>query len=175
MKNEEQVGYQIKELCRLLDKNIWQKSILNAGGDTVTAMHGWMIGYLYHRRDQEVFQKDMEADFHMAKSSVTAALQNLEKSGYITRVSVERDARLKKIQLTEDGMRFHDAIQKSIDHMEEKLVSGLSKEQKQELFSLLAQVKEQLEDEIASDGEKLGKGRENNACVKNFTCTSKRV
>ena len=48
MRNEEQIGYQIKELSRLLDKNIWQKSILNAGADTVTATHGWMIGYLYH-------------------------------------------------------------------------------------------------------------------------------
>ena len=160
VRNEEQIGYQIKELSRLLDKNIWQKSILNAGGDTVTAMHGWMIGYLYHHRDQEVFQKDMEADFHMAKSSVTAALQNLEKNGYIVRVSVERDARLKKIELTEAGIGFHDDIQKSIDHMEEKLVAGLSKEQKQDLFAMLLQVKKQLEDEIASDAEKIGKERE---------------
>ena len=160
MRNEEQIGYQIKELSRLLDKNIWQKSILNAGGDTVTAMHGWMIGYLYHHRDREIFQKDMEADFHMAKSSITAALQNLEKNGYIVRVSVERDARLKKIELTEAGIGFHDDIQKSIDHMEEKLVAGLSKEQKQDLFAMLLQVKKQLEDEIAFDGEKIGKEKD---------------
>ena len=175
MRNEEQVGYQIKELGRLLDRNIYQKSILNAGGDAITAMHGWMIGYLYHHRDEEVFQKDMEADFHMAKSSVTAALQNLEKNGYITRVSVERDARLKKITLTEDGMRFHDDIQKSIDHMEKKLVSGLTKEQRQELFSMLSQVKEQLEDEISSDAEKLEKEGKNNALFKNITFRGKRV
>ena len=160
MRNEEQIGYQIKELSRLLDKNIWQKSILNAGGDTVTATHGWMIGYLYHHRDREIFQKDMEADFHMAKSSVTAALQNLEKNGYIVRVSVERDARLKKIELTEAGIGFHDDIQKSIDHMEERMVAGLSKEQKQDLFAMLLQVKKQLEDEIASDRQKIGKERE---------------
>lgn len=89
MRNEEQIGYQIKELSRLLDKNIWQKSILNAGVDTVTATHGWMIGYLYHHRDREIFQKDMEADFHMAKSSVTAALQSLDRSSaYVCAKSV---------------------------------------------------------------------------------------
>ena len=142
MRNEEQVGYQIKELGRLLDRNIYQKSILNAGGDAITAMHGWMIGYLYHHRDEEVFQKD---------------------------------ARLKKITLTEDGMRFHDDIQKSIDHMEKKLVSGLTKEQRQELFSMLSQVKEQLEDEISSDAEKLEKEGKNNARFKNITCRGKRV
>ena len=83
MRNEEQIGYQIKELCRLLDKAIYYKGLLNTNGDAVTARDGWMLGYLYHRRDKEVFQKDMEADFHMAKSSVTAALQGLEKNGYI--------------------------------------------------------------------------------------------
>jgi len=152
VRNEEQIGYQIKELSRLLDKNIWQKSILNAGVDTVTATHGWMIGYLYHHRDRE--------NFHMAKSSVTAALQSLEKNGYIKRVSVERDARLKKIELTEAGIKFHDNIEISIDSMEERLVVGLSKQQKKDLFAMLSQIKKQLEVEIASDGEKIGKERE---------------
>ena len=119
-----------------------------------------MIGYLYHHRDREIFQKDMEADFHMAKSSVTAALQSLEKNGYIKRVSVERDARLKKIELTEAGIKFHDNIEISIDSMEERLVVGLSKQQKKDLFAMLSQIKRQLEVEIASDGEKIGKERE---------------
>ena len=87
-------------------------------------------------------------------------MQNLEKNGYIVRVSVERDARLKKIELTEAGIGFHDDIQKSIDYMEEKLVAGLSKEQKQDLFAMLLQVKKQLEDEIAFDGEKIGKEKD---------------
>ena len=160
MKNEEQIGYQIKELGRLLDKNIVQKSLLSAGNDSVTAMHGWMIGYLYHRRDREVFQKDMEADFHMAKSSVTAALQNLEKHGYIRRISVERDARLKKIELTESGLKFHDNVERSIDDMEERLASGLTEKQKQDFFTIIAQIRGQLEREIAMDGEKLGKDRD---------------
>lgn len=96
----------------------------------------------------------------MAKSSVTAALQSLEKNGYIKRVSVERDARLKKIELTEAGIKFHDNIEISIDSMEERLVVGLSKQQKKDLFAMLSQIKRQLEVEIASDGEKIGKERE---------------
>ena len=160
MKNEEQIGYQIKELGRLLDKNIVQKSLLSAGDDSVTAMHSWMIGYLYHRREREVFQKDIEADFHMAKSSVTAALQNLEKYGYIRRISVERDARLKKIELTESGLKFHKDVEQSIDDMEERLASGLTENQKQDFFTIIAQIRGQLEREIARDRKKLGKDRE---------------
>lgn len=92
-----------------------------------------MLGYLYHRRDKEVFQKDMEADFHMAKSSVTAALQGLEKNGYIRREPVERDARLKKIVVTERGIQLHDSIKQSIEDMERKLAADLTPEQRQQL------------------------------------------
>ena len=93
-------------------------------------------------------------------SSVHAHLEALEKNGYIKRVSVERDARLKKIELTEAGIKFHDNIEISIDSMEERLVVGLSKQQKKDLFAMLSQIKKQLEVEIASDGEKIGKERE---------------
>ncbi len=155
MKNEEQIGYQIKELGRLLDKNILQKASLNIDDDSVTAMHGWMLGYLYHRKDDEVFQKDMEADFHMAKSSVTAALQSLEKAGYVRRTSVERDARLKKIELTEKGLGFHCRIERAINEMEESLMVDFSQEQKKELFTLFGQLRNRLETVIAEDGERL--------------------
>lgn len=157
MRNEEQIGYQIKELCRLLDKAIYYKGLLNTNGDAVTARDGWMLGYLYHRRDKEVFQKDMEADFHMAKSSVTAALQGLEKNGYIRREPVERDARLKKIVVTERGIRLHDSIKQSIEDMERKLAADLTPEQRQQLFAMWEQIKHRLEQEITSDKAKLGK------------------
>ena len=157
MRNEEQIGYQIKELCRLLDKAIYYKGLLNTNGDAGTARDGWMLGYLYHRRDKEVFQKDMEADFHMAKSSVTAALQGLEKNGYIRREPVERDARLKKIVVTERGIQLHDSIKQSIEDMERKLAADLTPEQRQQLFAMWEQIKHRLEQEITSDKAKLGK------------------
>ena len=116
-----------------------------------------MLGYLYHRRDKEVFQKDMEADFHMAKSSVTAALQGLEKNGYIRREPVERDARLKKIVVTERGIQLHDSIKQSTEDMERKLAADLTPEQRQQLFAMWEQIKHRLEQEITSDKAKLGK------------------
>lgn len=160
MKNEEQIGYIIKELSRLIDRSIYQKSMLNTNGDSATAMHGWMIGYLYHRKGEEVFQKDMEADFHMAKSSVTAALQGLERGGYIKRVPVERDGRLKKIVLTEEGERFHQSVEIGVLEMEKHMADGLAPEQMTEIFAMLQQIKNNLEEQIRLDKDRLNKRKE---------------
>ena len=160
MKNEEQIGFIIKELSRLIDRSIYQKSMRSTTGDSATAMHGWMIGYLYHRKGEEVFQKDMEADFHMAKSSVTAALQGLEKGGYIKRVPVERDGRLKKIVLTQEGERFHQNVEVAILDMEQHLTDGLDSEQITMFFATLEQIKSNLEEQIRLDKDKLNERKE---------------
>lgn len=160
MKNEEQIGYIIKELSRLIDRSIYQKSMRGTNGDSATAMHGWMIGYLYHRKGEEVFQKDMEADFHMAKSSVTAALQGLEKGGYIKRVPVERDGRLKKIVLTREGERFHQNVEVAILDMEQHLTDGLDSEQITMFFATLDQIKSNLEEQIRLDKDRLNERKE---------------
>lgn len=160
MKNEEQIGYKIKELSRLIDKSIYLKSMLNTRGDSTTAMHGWIIGYLYHRRNQDVFQRDMEADFHMAKSSITAALQGLEKGGYIKRVPVEHDGRLKKIVLTREGELFHSSVEKGIREMEHHLTDRLDSEQLSQTFFLLDRIKDNLEEQIRLDKDRLNGRKE---------------
>lgn len=157
MKNEEQIGFRIKEIGRLIDKSIYQKGVLHAGADSVTSMNSWMIGYLYHRRNQEVFQKDMERDFHLAKSSVTSILQHLESCGYIKRVSVERDARLKKIELTQEGERFHHSVEDGIREMETKISKGLSAQEKTLLMDVLHKISVNLENEIMYDKEQIKK------------------
>ncbi len=160
MKNEEQIGYKIKELSRLIDKSIYLKSMLNTNGDSATAMHGWIIGYLYHRRNKDVFQRDMEADFHMAKSSITAALQGLERGGYIKRIPAEHDGRLKKIVLTQEGMCFHNSVEKGVREMEHHLTDRLDSEQVSQTFFLLDQIKENLEEQIRLDKNRLDERKE---------------
>ena len=51
----------------------------------------------------EVYQKDVEEFFYLRRSTVTQTLQAMEKNGLIRRSSVARDARLKKLELTEAG------------------------------------------------------------------------
>ena len=66
------------------------------GVDELTAMHGWILGYLCRNEHKDIFQKDIEAEFKICRSTVTNILKLMEKKGYIKRESVPYDARLKK-------------------------------------------------------------------------------
>ena len=63
------------------------------GVEQTTPMHGWIIEYLYRHRDEPVFQRDIEREFSITRSTVTNILQLMERKGYIQRQSVPQDDR----------------------------------------------------------------------------------
>ena len=71
--------------------------------DNVTPMHDWIMSYLYWHKNEPVYQRDIEREFSITRSTVTNILQLMERKGYIERQSVPQDARLKRLILTEEG------------------------------------------------------------------------
>ena len=61
--------------------------------DNVTPMHDWIMSYLYWHKNDPVYQRDIEREFSITRSTVTNILQLMERKGYIERQSVPQDAR----------------------------------------------------------------------------------
>lgn len=135
--NEERhIGKMLRILSNLVRRKIENK--LSQSGIEVTSSQGRIISFLYRETQaRNVYQRDIEEEFDIRRSSVTNTLQLLEKNGYILRVSVDEDARLKKILLTEKGIGVHEVIRKSILEVEGVLNSVYSTEELEELFYLL--------------------------------------
>lgn len=101
-------------------------------------MHGWIMGYLHHNQEKAVYQKTIESNFNIRRSTVTAILQLMEKKGYIKRSAVEGDARLKQLSLTEQGTAIAVKTKAMIGNMESKILEGVDPEQL-EIFYEVAQ------------------------------------
>ena len=112
--------------------------------EAVTPMHGWIMEYLYRHSETPVFQRDIEREFSITRSTVTNILQLMERKGYIERQSVPRDARLKRLVLTEEGALLHEKTMHSL-HQTDEFVSGLlTPEENAELLRLLNKLREGL-------------------------------
>ena len=81
---------QIRRVDNLIFRKINQFAREN-DVEQATPMHGWIIGYLYRHRDTPVFQRDIEREFSITRSTVTNILQLMERKGYIERRSVPQD------------------------------------------------------------------------------------
>ena len=96
MEHRDEIGFQVRTLSNLI-KRLVDQTAFQGRERPATGMHGWVIGYLYENRNRDVFQRDLQEQFSIRRSTVTGILQLMEKNGLITRQSVDEDARLKKI------------------------------------------------------------------------------
>ena len=114
---------QLRRVNNLIFRKIGQIARTN-GVEAVTPMHGWIMEYLYRNSDTPVFQRDIEREFSITRSTVTNILQLMERKGYIARQSVAQDARLKQLVLTEKGRQFHENTMLAL-HQTDEYVAGL--------------------------------------------------
>ena len=152
-RREEKIGFEIRRLDHMLGRNM-QAHVRAAGIDEVTLMHGWIIRYLYTNQDKDVFQKDIEQYFSIGRSTVTNIIQLMERKGYIARESVEHDARLKKVVLTEKGIRNQEMLEDLVESLDTRLVDGITDEELYVFYSVIEKLKRNLTKQIYSDGRK---------------------
>lgn len=139
-----QVGCEIHRLEHLMSKNR-EIRVKEAGIDEVTMMHGWILRFLYDNRSEDVYQKDIEKFFHIGRSTVTNTIQIMEKRGMVRRESVEWDARLKKVLLTEKGIETHKAMEALIEEMDQGILDGIDEEDTDTFLKVLYQIRENVE------------------------------
>ncbi len=104
----------------------------------ISTMQAKILGFIYNNSAaRDIFQKSIEEEFDIRRSSVTSVLTLMEKNELIKRVSVSEDARLKKIILTEKGMEINKLVYSEIKEIEKIIYNSLSKEQLDSFISNL--------------------------------------
>lgn len=138
------IGFQINGLSHLI-RWITHQYAGEDGPRSGSGMYGWLIGFIYENRDKDIFQRDLQQQFSVRRSTMTGILQAMEKDGMIIRRPVERDARLKKIELTEKAVERQEKFQKNIAEIEARLSSGLTSEEKQTFIALCEKIRRAIE------------------------------
>ena len=114
----------------------------SAGVDLSGGVMGILI-YLAHHSDA-VYQRDLEAKFSLARSTVSGILRQMEKDGLINRESVPDDARLKRVVLTEKAQLLHGRMWEAMNALEAVLGEGFSQEERLQFMGYLDRVTENL-------------------------------
>lgn len=88
--------------------------------------NGYIISYLCENKDKNIFQRDIEREFDLSRSTVSTILKQLESEGLIERKSVIIDARLKKVVPTPAAEMINEACSKEITHFFYDLASNIT-------------------------------------------------
>ena len=146
-----QLGFELKAANNMIRRKM-EAIFAQQEGYELNGMQGPLLGYLYHKsRNGDVYQKDVEREFRIRRSTATVMLQSLEQKGYLVRVASTEDARLKRILLTEKAIRHHDLIEEQIRIFNRELEAGLTEEEKETFLRIL----DKMMHNLGMDGERV--------------------
>lgn len=119
------VGKQINGLSNLIKRHIDRQAAMH----NLTGVQGRILHMILAETcNGEVFQRDIEEEFNLRRSTATGILQLMEKNGMITRQSVPYDARLKSIVPTTKAAALHEAVSRDIQEIEKCLAQNIAPE-----------------------------------------------
>lgn len=155
MDKDDLIGHEIKMLSNLIkrhiDSNIARHNGIDSEGNSdrsnheLTGMQSLIIKYLYYNDSKDVFQRDIEKKFSIRRSTSTRILQLMEKKGLIKRTSVDYDARLKKLKLTQKSIEMKRMIEQDIDELEMKMRQGISEEEMNVFMKTIRKIRKNVE------------------------------
>lgn len=104
-----------------------------------------IMGFIMDKGDKPVYQKDIEAEFNIRRSTATRLLQAMEHKNLIMREPEENDGRLKRIRLTKKAMERSREVMDRISCIERQLVEGITAEEMKVLHSVCQSIRQNAE------------------------------
>lgn len=131
--------FRIKSLNNQI-KRLFDKSAIYQNDANLTGMQYAMIGFIYRHEKCDVFQRDVEREFNIRRSTASSMLKYLEQEDYIERVSFPGDARLKKLITTEKGRKLRAKSEENITKIEQQLTYNISEEDLNHFYKVMKQI-----------------------------------
>jgi len=134
------VGHELRilnhQIHRFLENKAHKKTV-----DNITGTNGWIIGFIAEQGSADVYQKDLEQEFNITRSTASRVVDLMVKKGLIEKQRVAHDARLKKLVLTAKALDVSTLMKEDKEKLEEILVSGFSPDEIETLLSYVERMK----------------------------------
>ena len=134
-----QIGPMARKLNRYIKQNMNQM-ISDVTDNQVTSVQARILYYLEWMNDHEkidVYQKDIESFLSVSKSTASEMISTLENNGFISRIKLENDGRLRKIVLNEKGYETNKKIGETIKNFESSMQNKLSEKELENFFKII--------------------------------------
>lgn len=146
---EKDIGRHLAELNNLIHREMKKNSLYENNKDDrknagISFAGSCIIAYLHDHGDKDVFQRDLEREFQVRRSTMSKVLTVLQQKDYIKRVDVSYDKRLKKIVLTQKAIKKADKLKSDRKSLEQKMVIGISNEELSKFKGTLEKIKNNL-------------------------------
>lgn len=138
---ERYITKEIKDVDMLIGKTIAKSHDVN---EYLNHTQIQILLYLVKHSDEEVCQKDLEAETHLKKASITGTLDSLEDKGMIVRKESKEDKRKNVIVLSEKAANTKAEIQEVFRKVNKQISQNITKEELEQFYKVIDKIKNNL-------------------------------
>ncbi|WP_125115136.1 MarR family winged helix-turn-helix transcriptional regulator [Agathobaculum sp. Marseille-P7918] len=122
--------------------------------ENITGMQSMILWFLMQTTEPR-FQRDVETQFRIRRSTATGILNLMEEHGLLLREPVEQDRRLKRLVLTDRAKALYERIQQAMVQTEALMEEGIDPEDLAVWFRVCDKIRANLENyqRKASEGQ----------------------
>ncbi|MGN1082867.1 MAG: MarR family winged helix-turn-helix transcriptional regulator, partial [Candidatus Avispirillum sp.] len=114
----------------------------------ITGNNGRILCYIARNEGRDVYQRDVEKEFCITRSTASKVVTLMEEKGLVKRQRVPHDARLKKLVLTDASRAFADMMKENMYRVESALTEGLSEEEIRIFIAIAERMKNNIRDKV---------------------------
>ncbi len=140
------IGLEIKKIDNLIFRKLisFQKETLNISLSPAQII---IIKYLDENSDKEIYQSDIQKHFPMRKSTLSGVLDTMEKNDLIKRIDSSKDARSKKVILTNKSLEINNKIKNNFNKFEKLISKDIDNDDLKIFYKVLNQIENNLRKE----------------------------
>ncbi len=138
------IGAAFKSIAHRIDRIMNNIPAIRDNGK-LTSIQVWILNFLFRNEGKDMFQRDVEREFHIRRSTATEILTAMERNDLIRRERTDYDARLKKIVLTGYAAEIRKQLQTQMRRLEAALTDGFSDDEIRQFFAFVDRFKANLE------------------------------
>ena len=137
----EAIGCKINYVSNIIKREIEKLESIEAL-ERVSGTNSFILVYILEK--EIVFQKDIEKEFGITRSTASKVISLMESKGLIIRKSVSNDLRLKQLVLTDEAKKIVLAVKEDLNKFEKRLTYGLTEEEKELLSCILGKIEKNI-------------------------------
>lgn len=137
---------EVKILFNMIHRHINNMSHFQQAQKT-TGANTWIIAYVGKHDEKDIFQKDLEKEFSITRSTASKVIGLMEEKGLLIRESVDYDRRLKKIVLTKKAQKLYKGIKEDFIQLENKLTNDFTQAEKDMFYNMILRCQHNMKQE----------------------------
>lgn len=140
---EESISHLIKVLNNQISRDINTFALQFKLTGTQIQILDFLNGFA---SNENVFQKDVEKEFNIRRSTATNILKNMEEKDLIKRTALPSDSRLKTIEVQSSGQKIQAEISKFLAETDNKILNSLGGFERRSFVKALHKIPAKLEE-----------------------------